>query len=182
MNLPCNKLTLTPCNFPLAVEVLDDRPIGEGKVLHITEEVKLQIGTLHSEYIRFYVIHSPNHAIILGLPWLRTHNPCISWREGQIIQWDATCQNHCLSRITRTPLNDFSPSVQITEKLNLPAEYADLAEAFSKKKALQLPTHRSVDCAIDLIPGATPPKGRIFPLSIRSYESLFQRGTGQRIH
>jgi len=73
-----HKLKLTPCNSPLAVEALEGLPLSEGRVLHITEEVKLQIGTLHSELIRFYVIHSPNHSIILGLPWLHTHNPQIS--------------------------------------------------------------------------------------------------------
>lgn len=47
----------------------------------------------------------------------------------------------------------------------LPPEYIDLTEAFSKSKASQLPPHRPNDCAIDLIPGTTSPKGRIFPLS-----------------
>ncbi len=56
-----HKLKLTSCDSPLAVEVIDGRPLGEGRVLRITEEVKLQIGILHSEFIQFYVIHSPNH-------------------------------------------------------------------------------------------------------------------------
>ncbi len=67
--------------------------------LRITEEVKLQIGTLHSEFIQFYIIYLPNHSIILRLPWLHTHNPLISWREGQILQWDSTCHERCLSKI-----------------------------------------------------------------------------------
>ncbi|KAI2647611.1 Transposon Tf2-6 polyprotein [Labeo rohita] len=41
----------------------------------------------------------------------------------------------------------------------LPKEYWNLAEAFSKTKASQLPPHRSTDCAIDLLPGSHPPKG-----------------------
>ncbi len=35
----------------------------------------------------------------------------------------------------------------------------------SKIKASQLPPHHSSDCLIELLPGATLPKGRIFPLS-----------------
>lgn len=157
------KLRLTPCNSPLAVEALDSRPLGEGKVLRLTEEVKLHIGTLHLETIQFYVIHSPNHSLILGLLWLRTHNPHISWREGQITQWDVTCQDRCLSKISRIHSNAPDFSVPVPDIVNLPPEYTDLAEAFSKKKAFQLPAHRSVDCAIDLMPGTTPPKGRISP-------------------
>ncbi len=55
---------------------------------------------------------------------------------------------------------------------NILSDYADLAEAFSKAKATQLPPHRSSDCAIELLPGTTPPKGRIFPLSQPETESM----------
>ncbi len=58
------------------------------------------------------------------------------------------------------------------DTLNLPLEYADLIEVFSKRKASQLPSHRSVDCSINLLPGTTPPKGRIFPLSQPESESM----------
>ncbi len=47
----------------------------------------------------------------------------------------------------------------------LPSVYRDLIVAFSKTRASQLPPHRSSDCAIDLLPDAVPPRGRIFPLS-----------------
>ncbi len=162
-------LKLTPCNSSLAVEALDGRPLGKGKILRLTEPVKLHIGTLHSEEIQFYVIQSPTHPLILGLPWLRTHDPQISWREGQITEWGPACQERCLSKITRK-LNTTTTST--VDTLNLPREYADLIEVFSKKKASQLPAHHSVDCAIDLLPGTTPPKGRIFPLSLPESESM----------
>lgn len=42
----------------------------------------------------------------------------------------------------------------------------------AKKKASQLPEHRSIDCAIDLIAGTTPPKGRMFPLSQPESEAM----------
>ncbi len=170
---PCNiNWNWPPVTLPLAVEALDGRPLGEGRVLRITEEVKLQIGTLHSEFIQFYVIHSPNHSIILGIPWLRTHNPHISWREGPIVQWGSTCHEHCLSKIPRASSQASSTPVQSMEGLHLPSEYVDLTEAFRKKGASQLPNHRSVDCAIDLMPGAIPPKGRIFPLSQPESEAM----------
>ncbi len=162
-------LELTPCNSSLAVEALDGRPLGKGKILRLTEPVTLRIGTLHSERIQFYVIRSPTHPLILGLPWLRTHDPQISWREGQITEWGPTCQERCLSKITRKP--NTTPT-STSDAINLPPEYADLVEVFSKGKASQLPIHRSVDCAIELLPGTTPPKGRIFPLSQPESESM----------
>ena len=45
-------------------------------------------------------------------------------------------------------------------------EYADLAIAFSKKKATKLAPHRpGRDCAIDLQVNAALPKSRVYPLS-----------------
>ncbi|KAL0154119.1 hypothetical protein M9458_050578 [Cirrhinus mrigala] len=54
----------------------------------------------------------------------------------------------------------------------IPTEYQDLIEAFSQTKATQLPPHRPGDCAIDLIPGSTPPKGRVYPLSQPESEAM----------
>ncbi|XP_059358653.1 uncharacterized protein LOC132097006 [Carassius carassius] len=36
---------------------------------------------------------------------------------------------------------------------NVPEEYQDLREVFSKSRAASLPPHRPYDCAIDLVPG-----------------------------
>ncbi len=55
---------------------------------------------------------------------------------------------------------------------DFPAEYQDLSEAFSKSRASQIPHHRSSDCAIDLLPGATPTRGRVFPLSQPESEAM----------
>ncbi|KAI2665917.1 Transposon Tf2-9 polyprotein [Labeo rohita] len=76
------------------------------------DEIHLQMGALHHEKIRFYIIPSPNNPVILSLPWLRNHNPHISWREGQILHWDNTCHEHCLTPITPLPLR----SVILTEQ------------------------------------------------------------------
>ncbi len=131
---------------------LDGRPLGKGKIIRLTEPVTLHIGTLHSEKIHFYVIQSPTHPLILGHPWLRTHNPQISWREGLITEWGPACQERCLSKITRKP-NTITTST--VDTINLPLEYADLIEVFSKRKASQLPAQsiaQSISCLAPLHP------------------------------
>ena len=47
----------------------------------------------------------------------------------------------------------------------VPRDYWDLKEVFSKEKSQVLPPHREFDCAINLLPGATPPRGQLFALS-----------------
>lgn len=46
----------------------------------------------------------------------------------------------------------------------VPECYLELKEVFNKTKATSLPPHRSYDCAIDLLPGASPTKGHLYSL------------------
>ncbi|KAL0152980.1 hypothetical protein M9458_051733 [Cirrhinus mrigala] len=156
-----NHLPVLSCAPHVAVAALDGRPLGSGKVLHTTDVITLRVEPSHQETIRLFVISSPQSPIILGYPWLNLHGPTIAWANRTITRWSLHCQEHCLQPRTRseTPLKDH------TTKNAIPTVYQDLLEAFSHQKATQLPPHRPGDCAIDLLPGATPPRGRIFPLS-----------------
>ncbi|KAL0154063.1 hypothetical protein M9458_050637 [Cirrhinus mrigala] len=163
---------LIPCGSRVAVAALDGRPLGTGEVPFTTKDLTLLIGPLHSESIRLFTLHSPEHPIILGLPWLELHDPTISWTEHQSTRWSDHCQHHFLQglRVPKTTVASASP---VEDDLSrLPVEYRDLQEAFSKEKATRLPPHRATDCAIELLPGTTPPKGRVFPLSQPETESM----------
>lgn len=54
----------------------------------------------------------------------------------------------------------------------VPEEYHDLRGVFSRSRAMSLPPHRPYDCAIDLRPGTTPPRGRLYSLSAPEREAL----------
>ncbi len=161
-----HKIPLVPCESHLAVAALDGRPLGSGRIHFTTEDLTLLTGALHTETIRLFVFQSPQTPLILGLPWLERHNPHISWSERQISRWSEYCLQNCLSRTSP----EQQPEPWTTS--NIPGEYHDLATAFSKTKASQLPPHRSCDCAIDLLPGSQPPKGRVFPLSQPESEAM----------
>ncbi|KAL0150452.1 hypothetical protein M9458_054269 [Cirrhinus mrigala] len=156
-----NRLPVLSCSPHVTVAALDGRPLGSGKIHLTTNDLTLRIEPCHLETIRFFVISSPQSPIILGYPWLNLHGPTIAWANCTISRWSPYCREHCLQPETRseTPLKGH------TTKNTIPTEYQDLLEAFSRLKATRLPPHRPGDCAIDLIPGATPPRGCIFPLS-----------------
>jgi len=42
-------------------------------------------------------------------------------------------------------------------------DYLDLREVFNKARATYYPPHRPYDCAIALLPGASPHRGRFSP-------------------
>ncbi|KAG1933749.1 hypothetical protein F2P79_020467 [Pimephales promelas] len=98
------------------------------------------------------------------------HNPVISWSEKQIIQWSIACQEECLRSLTKVPSTVIhGESSKLTK---IPVQYHNLSLAFSESQATKLPPHRSYDCAIDLIPGASHTRGRIFPLSQPESEAM----------
>jgi hypothetical protein len=43
----------------------------------------------HHETIKLHYITIGNSPIIVGLPWLKRHNPNIDWKEGRVI-FDST--------------------------------------------------------------------------------------------
>lgn len=165
-------VSLIPCSTPLSVETIDGRPLGSGLIKSMSQELQMSTGLLHEEKIHFYILPMSNTPIILGLPWLRRHDPLISWREGQIVNWSSQCQHTCLSTVKQLPVCTVNVTQEVLSIPNLPKEYADLSIAFSKSKANTLPPHRTSDCAIDLLPGHMPPRGCIFPLSQPTSEAM----------
>ena len=94
----------------------------------------------------------------------------MDWETHKILGWDAACATRCLSEAhspTRTLLKEEGPDLQ-----KVPGEYYDLGEVFSKARATCLPPHRPYDYAIELKPGTTPPRGRLFSLSRPEREAM----------
>ncbi|KAL0150331.1 hypothetical protein M9458_054333 [Cirrhinus mrigala] len=163
-----NNLPLLSCSPHVAVAALDGRPLGSGRIQFTTDDIHLQIEPSHRETIRFFVITSPQTPVILGYPWLNQHGPSVSWTARTITHWSPYCQEHCLSTVVPPRA---SPPPDNTSN-TIPSDYSDLLEAFSRTKAARLPPHRPGDCAIDLVPGTSPPRGRVFPLSRAESEAM----------
>uniref|UniRef100_A0A3B3BTZ1 CCHC-type domain-containing protein n=1 Tax=Oryzias melastigma TaxID=30732 RepID=A0A3B3BTZ1_ORYME len=168
-----NVVPLLSCDARVAVTALDGRPLGSGQIRFLTQDLSVTAPDHHYETLRLFAIDSPRCPVILRLPWLEKHNPNINWSVHKLMFSSAHCRRHCLqgpqgsapavSRpIAAAALMDIS-TTGVEE--GLPVQYRDLQVAFSKQHATQLPPHRSYDCAIDLLPGAVPTRGRVFPLS-----------------
>lgn len=120
------------------------------------------IANLHQELFR-QDISSPLFPVILGMPWLQAHNPCINLSTREVTFSSPYWQQHCLQRVAGNPS---SLMWQDTEaRQSVPVVYHDFLDFFSKKDAETLPPHRVYDSPIELLPGAEVPFGRIFPLT-----------------
>ncbi|KAK3542860.1 hypothetical protein QTP70_006130 [Hemibagrus guttatus] len=139
-----------PCLPPLRITAIDSCPIGEGYLKHQTELLKFRVGLFHHERLAFYVTSSPANPVILGFLWLRRHDPQISWRTGELVRWSPACKEKCLRD----------------------QEYAEFREVFSEERAARLPAHQPWDCAINLLPNASPPRGWVYPLSLPESKAM----------
>lgn len=158
-----------PLDCPLVANALDGRPLAT--VTHKTVPVELVISGNHREKVSFNLLHSPHSAVILGLPWLRLHNPHFDWLTCKVLSWSTYCHSHCLLSAVSAP-EDPAGSPEPPDLSLVPAEYHDLGNVFSKHRALSLPPHRPYDCAIDLLPGAPLPSSRLYNLARPEQEAM----------
>lgn len=161
-------LSREPLPKPVPARALDGHLLGI--VTHQTSSVGLLMSGNHHETLRFHIINSPQIPLILGYPWLRRHNPHIDWVTGCILGWSRPCHSVCL-RSAAVPHHSITiPLPDLPD--NVPTEYMDFREAFSKTKATSLPPHRPYDCAIDLLTGTSPPRGGLYSLSGPEREAM----------
>uniref|UniRef100_A0A8C5PCP2 ribonuclease H n=1 Tax=Leptobrachium leishanense TaxID=445787 RepID=A0A8C5PCP2_9ANUR len=152
---------------PVPLHMVDGSTLRTGPVTHETILLKLLIGTKHQESLQWDIVPSPLFPIVLGLPWLRTHNPYIDWSSNTVSFPSCHCRVHCMngSNSEKVAFSTYPSST-------LPPKYSDFQDVFEKKGVDTLPPHREYDCPIDLLPGAPIPHGRIFNLSVPESQSL----------
>jgi hypothetical protein len=88
-----HKLSLDLLNQPRALEVIDGRPIASGNITHITK-LRLEINQ-HHENLPLFVTRLGHYPIVLGIPWLKRHDPSIRFASNQITFDSEFCLNNC---------------------------------------------------------------------------------------
>ena len=73
-----NSVPLVKKLVPRQPEVVDGRLISSGAVTHQTSDLLLSTNS-HHETISFDITKLGHYPVILGLPWLKRHNPSIDW-------------------------------------------------------------------------------------------------------
>ena len=77
------------------------------------------------------------------------------------MSWSTYCCENCISRPQVALRSTSIESPNAESRVDIPSEYVDLQEVFSKVKATKLPPHHPYDCAIELTEGSVPLKSRI---------------------
>jgi hypothetical protein len=183
-----HQIELIPKIKPVPVTLADGLPSSKGNITHCTANLELRIDD-HRESISFEVTSIPNYSIILGIPWLRQHNPNINWTRSRITFNSPYCQMNCGIHQPTTIsgcLDSFKPtpppekttflgfvSEETPENKSLPGKYKDFTDVFSKAGADILPNKRPHDCSIPLKDESiSPPFRPLYNLSIKELKVL----------
>uniref|UniRef100_A0A8C5HTM3 Gypsy retrotransposon integrase-like protein 1 n=3 Tax=Gouania willdenowi TaxID=441366 RepID=A0A8C5HTM3_GOUWI len=152
-----------PLDSPVEARALNGLPLAT--IHRRTVPVTLRLAGNHHETLTFHLLEHSRPQLVLGHPWLIKHNPSIDWCGSQVKSWSTGCHANCLrSAPSPAPVNP-KPDPRPPDLSGVPEVYHDLGPVFSKEDALSLPPHRPYDCAIELLPGATLPSGRLYNLS-----------------
>jgi len=181
-----------PRSIPL--RTVNGKPISSEGLTHFTEPMELRIGT-HTEQLALNVIPTAAYDVILGTPWLRRHEPHISWANSGV----HFLSQHCVKHLPAKHPTDSNPPVcfvegEVFEELlehedNLllagilteprpedmkepPHHYREFADLFCKEAADALPAHQAWDHTIPLTGEKQPPFGPIYALSATELTAL----------
>src|ERR1700750_1756100 len=125
----------------------------------------MRLGEPHEE-LTAEIIPIGKHSLILGKPWLVSHNPKINWRTREITFRKESLKAQVfeegeaeLYEVTTTPLEDAAKIV--------PKEYYEYLDVFDLDKARTLPPLQGEwDFTIKLKKGAAlPPRSRPYRLT-----------------
>jgi len=92
----CNKhgIKIIKAKNPREIYLADGKSSAMGPVTHMTK-VPMDISS-HRELATFQVANPQNQMVILGMPWLREHNPTINWNDKRITFNSEPCTTWCL--------------------------------------------------------------------------------------
>jgi hypothetical protein len=187
---------------PYLLRVANGKPMPEeSEITHEVLSVPLQIQN-HQEQLNLDAFGMATHDVILGLPWLRKHNPRINWKNRQLSFEGCRCGTTARQPTRSTPesvdekeINNISsthetrqvravdradqkrPSATITETKSAPPDIPDAYRQYTwmfkeELSAKALPKHQSWDCEIKLEEGKEPPFGPIYQLSEKELKIL----------
>jgi hypothetical protein len=156
------------------------------------------LGGEHMEEIVLDVTELGKHEIILGMPWIKKHNPIIDWKKGTLDLTRCKCQSSVPGNddpwyLTKKEKQQdareaCAASKEQSEHLaqgSLPTStveasddirikiYGDFAELFKEKVGHDaLPEHAPWDCEIRMKEGTVPPSNTIYPMNQEDLRTL----------
>jgi len=128
----------------------------------------------HVERVRMDMCNLEKMEVILGMPWLATHNPGIDWEKGEV---RIMC---CLPICGKKKQEEERKEVKKAEKDKdeevlrklVPKRFWRWKKVFGKKESERMPVQKAWDHAIELKEGFMLQKGKVYSLSREEREEV----------
>ncbi|KAI5115080.1 hypothetical protein M0805_006452 [Coniferiporia weirii] len=158
-----HRIPTKPLAHPIHVRNVDGTSNQHGTITRFTWRL-IKIGG-RSITTTFLVTSLGKEDVILGLPWLKRHNPAIDWTTGTMT----------INKVTTatTLAREHIKPVQSLET-TIPTRYHKYLHLFQKKAAERFPISRPYDHAIDLKQDFIPRDCKLYPLSPKEQLALDQ--------
>jgi hypothetical protein len=117
---------------PIPVFLADDSPLSAAWITEVTHPLTLTIADHHVEELTCKVIRL-THPLMVGLPWLRRHNPAIRWTDSSVVFDSDLCISCCcvkapfLCQLRLCFCHLFAPAFAIALAIAMFATFASLA-------------------------------------------------------
>ena len=128
----------------------------------------------HQEDIPMFVKPGLHYDVILGMPWLKRHQPKIKWDSESVTFNSETCQNHCLESNNGFPIIIFS--CQSSQKMFKPIPVQELFQplentlipigAIAFQHLASKPDHKIYSVSLRDIEQALKPKAKTNPATV----------------
>jgi hypothetical protein len=163
--------------YPYQLQLVDGTTAGEddGMIRKETKPERMRIDG-HEELIQLDVVPLGHHLIILGMPWLRKHNPRIDWYEKEMFLDQCDCGPKTTFESARlythgeelnaNETTDVGYQAQDPSLKQIPGEYKEFSKIFEEKPQDEaLPEHNPWDHEMKLEEGKEPPFSPIYSMS-----------------
>jgi hypothetical protein len=186
-----NDLTLKPLKRPWRLRVADGNESIHGRVTHYAE-VALRIHDHKEEKSRLYATRLGHYPIILGLPWIRQHNPRVDFAGNSFLFNSQYCQKHCNTPSRPTRIQALSDVPAKARPQHLPPRPAGLKErdigmvSLRACAAYARRNYRMFTISTDDIDNALqgkedPDPEKVLPAEIRHHASVFSPIEAERL-
>lgn len=165
---------------PYPLTLVDGEVIADNKGMVLYETRPFTMTTIggHAEEIQLDLVTMGLHNVILGMPWLRTHNPQIDWIKERIVLNQCRCGSDRKApkgakkrtppreELCATSPEENEDQAQASLLKKIPVEYKEYEDLFREgPKNEALPKHQPWDHEIPLEEGKTPPFGPLYQQS-----------------
>lgn len=98
-----HSLPLQPLKQPRPLDFVDGSKSSSGWITHVCHTTMSFGNGSHQERISLFVTKLSDHPVILGLGWLKRHNPAVDFTTSTLYFRSSYCNANCLVKSTIVP-------------------------------------------------------------------------------